>query len=184
MKRLSLFLILVLCSITTFSQENMVTLSGGYSWANMDEVDAKATGFRINALYEYNPNEGKVSHGAAIGYIGLNATDDSFTSIEDVEYKLTNWPIYYAPKIMFGNKAKLFIKGAIGMHISKYKRIGYLGELSSSDMGFYGGLGAGVMIPLGEILFINAEYEWAYLSNYYYQGGFMNSAMGGMGIRF
>jgi hypothetical protein len=163
----------------------MVTLSGGYSWANLDEIDAKATGFRINGLFEYNPNEGKVAHGVSVGYIGLNATDDSFSSIEAVKYKLTNWPVYYAPKVIFGkDKFKAFIKGAVGIHISKYKRTGYLGELSSSDMGFYGGLGAGVLISLGENLFINAEYEWAYLSNYYYQGGFINSAMGGIGMRF
>ena len=79
---------------------------------------------------------------------------------------------------------KIFIKGALGTHISKYKRSGFLGELSSSDMGFYGGLGAGIMINLSDKVFINAEYEWAYVSNYYYDGGFVNSAMGGIGMRF
>lgn len=185
MKRLSLFLILVLFSVTVFAQENMVTLSGGYAWANMDEVDAKATGFRINGLYEYNPSEGKVAHGASVGYIGLNATDDTFSTSEPVEYKLTSWPIYYAPKVMFGkDKFKAFIKGAAGIHISKYKRTGYIGELSTNDMGFYGGLGAGIIINLSDKLFINGEYEWAWMSNGYYEGGFMNSAMGGLGMRF
>ena len=142
MKQLSLFLIFTICSIGAFSQENMVTISGGYSWANLDEIDAKATGFRINGLYEFNPNQGKVAHGISVGYVSLTATDDTFTSTESVEYKLTNWPIYYAPKVMFGKeKFKAFIKGAVGTHISKYKRTGFLGELSSSDMGFYGGLG-------------------------------------------
>jgi len=185
MRRLSLFLILVLFSITVFAQENMVTLSGGYSWANMDEVDAKATGFRINGLYEFNKGEGKVAHGVSVGYIRLSATDDTFSTSEPVEYKLTSWPIYYAPKVMFGkNKFKAFIKGAAGFHISKYKRTGYLGELSSSDMGFYGGLGAGIIINLSDKLFINGEYEWAWMSNGYYEGGFINSAMGGVGMRF
>lgn len=185
MNRLSLFLILVLFSVTVFAQENMVTLSGGYAWANMDEVDAKATGFRINGLYEYNPSEGKVAHGASVGYIGLNATDDTFSTSEPVEYKLTSWPIYYAPKVMFGkDKFKAFIKGAAGIHISKYKRTGYIGELSTNDMGFYGGLGAGIIINLSDKLFINGEYEWAWMSNSYYESGFMNSAMGGLGMRF
>jgi hypothetical protein len=86
---------------------------------------------------------------------------------------------------MFGkNKIKIFIKGAAGIHISKYKRAGYLGELSSNDTGFYGGLGGGLIINLSDKLFLNGEYEWAYLSNYYYDGGFMNSAMGGVGFRF
>ena len=184
MKQLSLFLILALASTIAFSQENLVTLSGGYAWANLNEVDAKATGFRINGLYEFNKGEGKVAHGVGVGYISTKATDETLSSVESVEYKLNNWPIYYAPKVMFGNKAKVFIKGAVGLHLSNYKRTGFLAEISSVDMGFYGGLGAGVMISLGEKLFINAEYEWAYLSNYYYEGGFMNSAMGGIGMRF
>jgi hypothetical protein len=184
MKQLSLFLIIAFASLTVFAQENMVTLSGGYSWANLEEVDAKATGYRINALYEFNPQEGKVAHGVAMGFISTSASDET-VSIESVEYKLTNWPIYYAPKVMFGkNKIKIFIKGAAGIHISRYKRTGYLGEVSSNDTGFYGGLGGGLIINLSEKLFLNGEYEWAWLSNYYYDNGFMNSAMGGIGLRF
>ena len=92
---------------------------------------------------------------------------------------------FYAPKVMFGkDKFKAFIKGAAGIHISKYKRTGYIGELSTNDMGFYGGLGAGIIINLSDKLFINGEYEWAWMSNSYYESGFMNSAMGGLGMRF
>ncbi|HSO87657.1 MAG TPA: hypothetical protein VLQ91_13965 [Draconibacterium sp.] len=76
------------------------------------------------------------------------------------------------------------MKGALGTHITGYKRTGTLTEIKSTDMGFYGGLGAGLMLNLGEKLFISAEYEWAYMSNSYYRDGFINSAMGGIGIRF
>ncbi len=184
MKRLLIFLFALTSSFTLFSQENMITISGGYAFANLEDVDTKATGYRINGLYEFNPQEGKVAHGIAIGFISTSATDET-VSIESAEYKLTNWPIYYAPKVMFGkNKIKVFIKGAAGIHISKYKRSGYLGELSSNDTGFYGGLGGGLIINLSEKLFINGEYEWAWLSNFYYDNGFMNSAMGGIGFRF
>jgi len=163
----------------------MVTLSGGYSWANLDEVDLKATGFRINGLYEFNPNQDKVAHGISVGYISLSTTDDTSSTTETTEYTITSWPIYYAPKIMFGKeKFKAFIKGAVGTHISKYKRDGYLGELSVNNIGFYGGLGAGIIINLSDKVFINGEYEWAWESNGYYEGGFINSAMGGIGMRF
>jgi len=37
---------------------------------------------------------------------------------------------------------------------------------------------------INEKIYINAEYEWAYMSNTYYLDGFVNSAMGGIGMRF
>jgi len=65
--------------------------------------------------------EEKLAHGVSVGYIGLNTIKNSFSSIETVKYKLTNWPIYYTPKAMFGkDKFKGFIKGAVGIHISIY----------------------------------------------------------------
>lgn len=66
---------------------------------------------------------------------------------------------------MLGNgSTQGFVKGALGMQVSGLKRTGPLGELSDSDFGFYGGLGAGLMKSFGEQMFINAEYEWAYMS--------------------
>ena len=51
------YLLLVLAFVSTFAlcQENVVTLSGGYSFANIEDADANANGFRINGLYEFNP---------------------------------------------------------------------------------------------------------------------------------
>jgi hypothetical protein len=82
------------------------------------------------------------------------------------------------------SKKKGFVKGALGMHSSNYKRSGQLGDFQSRDWGFYGGAGAGVMVFLKDKIFINAEYEWAYLSNSYYLDGFVNSIMGGIGLKF
>jgi hypothetical protein len=94
--------------------------------------------------------------------------------------------VYYAPKISVGKGSlKGFLKGALGTHITGYKRTGTLAEeISTVDMGFYGGVSAGGMLMLGEKVFISAEYEWAYMSNTYYKDGFVNSAMGGIGIKF
>ena len=166
-----------------WSQENMLTLTGGYAWASLEESDSSPTGFRINGIYEFNPNEGNFSHGLSIGYIG---TKSDSAGVTGVEYKLNNWPIYYAPKVMFGNgdKFKAFVRGALGMHFSGYKRTTNLLEVSSNDSGFYGGLAAGLMIFVKENVFLNAEYEWAYLSNSFYQNGFMNTANFGIGFKF
>lgn len=184
MKRTFITLTLIFSVIAfTWAQENMLTLTGGYSFSNLEETDIKANGYRINGLYEYNPGGGKISHGFNIGYIGLTANDSTIT--QTLEYKINTWPVYYAPKIMFGNdRIKAFVKGALGMHFSGYKRIGGASELDTRDMGFYGGASVGAMLFLKENLFLNAEYEWAYLSNSYYRDGFMNSALFGLGMRF
>ena len=56
MKKHIFITFLVLLSMKAFSQENMLTISGGYSFANIEDTDIKGTGFRINGLYEFNPH--------------------------------------------------------------------------------------------------------------------------------
>ena len=75
MKKNILITFLILLSMKALSQENMVTLSGGYSFANIEDTDIKGTGWRINGLYELNPMGGKFAHGFSFGYIGLTASD-------------------------------------------------------------------------------------------------------------
>jgi hypothetical protein len=182
MKKILLALAVVMFSAAAMAQENRFTLSGGYVFTNVENADVNATGFRINGLYEYNPMGGNLAHGFSIGFIQTKGSSEAIGA----DYTLNSWPIYYAPKYHFGNdKIKGFIKGALGMHSSNYKRTGSLGnDFESRDWGFYGGAGAGLMVFIKDKLFINAEYEWAYLSNSYYQDGFVNSIMGGLGFKF
>jgi opacity protein-like surface antigen len=56
--------------------------------------------------------------------------------------------------------------------------------LETADTGFYGGIGAGGMLFLKENIFLNLEYEWAYLSNSWYSDGFLNTAQLGIGFKF
>jgi hypothetical protein len=182
MKKHIFIAVLVLFSVKAFSQENIVTLSGGYSFATIEDTDIKATGFRINGLYEFNPNSGMVAHGFSVGYIGLTAEETVGQAV--TTYTINSFPIYYAPKVMFGSeKIKAFIKGALGTQISGLKREGAV-SLSDNDFGFYGGGGAGVMLFIKSNIFINAEYEIAWASNSWYNDGWINSATGGIGFKF
>lgn len=184
MKHTIIVIILLIISMTARSQENKFTFSGGYAFANIEEFDFDATGFRINGLYEYAPDNGKFAHGFSVGYIGTKA-DNSGVGSQIVEYKINSWPIYYAPKYVFGDgSAQGFIKGALGGQFSGLKRTGALGELSDNDFGFYGGASVGFIKSFNEKMFINLEYEWAYMSNSFYKDGFMNSAMLGIGFKF
>jgi hypothetical protein len=184
MKRSLIIVAFAIISISAWSQENRFTLSGGYAFANPEEFDFDLTGFRINGLYEYAPGNGKIAHGLSIGYIGTKG-DNAGVGSQSIEYKVNSWPIYYAPKFMLGSgSAQGFIKGALGMQFSGLERTGSIGEVSTNDFGFYGGASVGFMKSFGEKMFINLEYEWAYLSNSYYKDGFMNTAMLGVGFKF
>ena len=183
MRKYLLVISALLISLSLRAQENKLTLSGGYVFTNVEDVDINANGFRINGLYEFNPQAGKFAHGVSIGYIQTKA---SYTSLlQTSDYKLTTVPYYYAPKLLFGNESfKGFIKGALGMHSSWYKRTGALGEITDNSFGFYGGIGLGATKYFNEKVFISVEYEWAYLSNAYYRDGFVNTISGGIGFSF
>jgi len=180
MKRYILMTFLVLASLQAFSQENGITLSGGYSFATIDDI--KGTGYRINGLYEFVPMSGKIAHGLSFGFIHLTGTEGVGSAT--VTSTVNSYPIYYAPKYIFGKeKLKLFVKGAIGVQFAGFKREAIV-NLEDNDFGFYGGGGGGIMIFLKENIFINAEYEIAWASNSWYNDGWMNTASGGLGFRF
>jgi len=182
MKKSIFIACLILFSIKGFSQENMVTVSGGYSFANIEDSDDKGTGWRINASYEFNPNAGMFVHGLSLGYISLSTTDG--VGQQTIDSKVNSFPVYYAPKVVFGSdKFKGFAKGVLGMQFASLKREGFV-TFDDFDFGFYGGAGAGVMVFINEKIFVNVEYEIAWASNSWYKDGWMNTAMGGIGYRF
>ena len=182
MKRNILLAILILTSVKAFSQENMITISGGYSFANIEDTDTKATGWRVNGLYEFNPAESILVHGFSIGYISVSASET--VGQQEIKSTINSFPVYYAPKVMFGKeKFKIFIKGALGMQHATLKREGAV-SISDKDFGFYGGGGAGIMLFLKENFFINAEYEIAWASNNLYKDGWISTAGGGIGFKF
>jgi len=187
MKQFIAILFFSAITLIGYSQENMVTIAGGYSFANFDGAEytgekIKTSGWRVNGVYEFNPGEGKFSHGVSIGYMSVKGSPESSDS---VEYKVSTLPIFYAPKYMFGNdKVKGFVKGALGFQNSKFERSGPLWDVDGSDWGFYGGLGAGFMYFVNDKIFIDVEYEFAWMSNSYYQDGLMNTVMGGIGFKF
>jgi opacity protein-like surface antigen len=183
MKRSFIIVLMIFCSIKLVAQENRFTLSGGYVFTNLEEADQKATGFRINSLYELNPIEGKVAHGFNFGYLRTTATNTVLGVTSD--YTITNFPVYYAPKLILGEGPfRIFLKGALGFHYSSFKRVGGISDIKTWDFGFYGGAGPGFMVSIKENVFLNAEYEWAYMSNTSFRDGFVNTIMGGIGFKF
>lgn len=183
MKKLLVLLILLVFATIGYAQENSITISGGYAFSNVEDVDVNATGWRINGLYEYNPAGGKWAHGFSIGYVSVSA--DVTQDIYSTKYEINSWPIYYAPKYLFGSeKVKGFVKAALGYQLSTLKRTGNLSNLEDNDGGFVGGGGAGISYLLSEKVFLSAEYELLWMSNSFYRDGLLNTASLGIGFKF
>ena len=183
MKKISILMAALLLAAFSYAQENLMTLSGGYVFTNLEETDVNANGWRINGLYEFNPQGGKMAHGLSFGYASVTA--ESGTGLGNTTYDIGTIPIYYAPKFLFGSdQFKGFVKGAVGVHFSNIKREGVLGSLKSDDFGFNIGGGVGAMYFFNEKLFTNFEYELLWQSNNYYRDGLQNTAALGIGMKF
>lgn len=174
--------ILLFFSLSVCAQENLISVNGGYAMANLDDADANTTGYKVSLSYEQNLYEGHASHGVVVGYIATKATIDSGL-IQQTTYEINSWPVYYVPKYLFGGGAfRGFIKGAVGIHFSNYKKTGIL-TITDDNIGFYGGAGLGAIQTINS-LFISLEYEGAYMGNSGFRDGFMNTVMLGVGIKF
>jgi hypothetical protein len=183
MKKIIAVAAFALLASQAFAQENMVTLNGGYSFANVEDHDVNVTGWRISGVYEFNPLGSKFAHGLSVGYVSLSG--EGKENLYTITYDISSWPIYYAPKFLFGGeKAKGFIKGAIGYQFSKLQRTGEFVEATDNDAGFTGGGGAGVSYFFNEKFFLTAEYELIWMSNSFYKDGWLNTASVGLGIKF
>jgi hypothetical protein len=184
MKQRFIIFALTFLSLGVFAQENWITVNGGYAFAKVDDTDINLSGWRINLAFERNAYEGKMVHGLVVGYITTEGSLETGVGNATVDYKLTSFPIYYMPKVLFGSgDFKGFAKGAVGLHISDFSQTGILFDVTDDSVAFYLGLGAGAMYSLGK-LFISFDYELAFAANSYYNNGFINSAMLGIGIKF
>jgi hypothetical protein len=179
MKHSFISVLLLLAAAGIYGQDNRVSLTGGYSFAIIKDVDTQGSGWNFHGLYEFNRVGDNLAHGVSIGVIHFTASAD------DRSAEVTTWPVCYAPKLLFGSGAfKAFVKVAVGLHTTKVINKGPALTTDDMDFGFFGGLGAGVEYLFNEKFFVNAEYELAFLSNSYYQDGMINNISLGLGLRF
>jgi hypothetical protein len=138
-------------------------------------------GWRINALYEITPLQGKLIHGVSLGYLKTSG----YGTEGQGKYNLETFPIYYAPKILFGKtNFRSYVKGAIGVHISDFKNSFELGSYSDKNIGMTLGCGFGFRYSMNKKIFLSAEYELLYLTKSYYEHNLVNTASAGIGFKF
>jgi len=183
-----LFALVLLLPITALAQET-ITLSGGvvtskaidYSSYYPVDYHTRGTGFRITGTYEVGPLvTKKLLHGFSMCYMLTNSSISEYGLNADVSVRTI--PMYYAPKFMIGGeRAMAFVRAAVGMQFARIELTGDVNE-KDHDWGFYGGLGVGGMAYVSKTVFLNLEYEGAFMSNTYYANGLINSVQLGIGI--
>lgn len=180
MKKYLFILSLVLLTSKVWSQET-INLMGGFVLARPVDYDTEATGFRITGTYEIGPMEAKrLIHGFSLAYINT-AADVAYNNLKG-DLKVRSWSMYYAPKYMIGTeKVMAFARASVGIQFAHLQAGGDI-EGDDRDWGFYGGVGLGGMAYVSERVYINLEYEWAYMTNNYYLNGILNSFQVGIGI--
>lgn len=159
----------------------MLSISYGYVTTDYEDINTDAEGWRISGTFEVKQPNIPILHGVTIGYMETSAQR---TGAQTIDYEVKSVPVYLSPKLILGKKAvRVFAKGALGFHISDYSRSGTVDSFSSDEFGFYGGGSLGAMLVLKDKFFLNAEYEWVYMSNSYFQDGAAESAMVGIGMQ-
>jgi len=165
------------------AQQNMFTIEGGWVLADLEEVNTGMNGWRIAGLYEFNPYEGKVTHGISFGYVNMKTEVTSGQST--TEYVLGNFPIYYAPGLLLGeDNFKFQLKGALGWQFSNLHRYGSVFESKSNSGGLTLGAGAGGLYLIQPTVFFNFGYEFLWMNNSYYLDQYMHSIKLGLGFKF
>lgn len=180
-------IILVVININAVSQNNMLSITGGWVNADIEDTDKPADGWRVNALYEVNPTGGPISYGISAGYMAFSANDTSeFQGVTQyVEYRISSVPICFVPKFNIGNeKIAGYLKGAAGLQFSTLKRTATAAEIKDNDIGFAGGGGAGVALHVNEKIALIGDWEALWLSNSYYRDGWTNTFSLGLGFKF
>src|SRR5688572_6408868 len=166
------------------AQLNSFTFEGGYAFGNAQYYRTNFPGWKVNGLFEYHPKEHKLCYGFSIGYIKTSNNLIVSSGGNEFEYSIGTVPIVIVPKYIIGNGSfQGFIKTDLGYQFSNRKRLNS-SESALNQSGFYGGIGAGIMKSFGPKYFIHLDYEFAYMTNSYYENGLLNSIMLGVGSRF
>lgn len=178
MKKLILSLLFLL-PFTLYAQVNSLTVGGGYVFTNIEDTDVNGSGYRVNLLYDYQPVGSAVSYGLHFGYVNVTGSNTN------TDYTVSTLPIAFVPKFYFGDgNLRAFLKGVIGVQFSDIERAGSSTTITAKDSGIIAGAGAGAKYLLSEKIFLNLDYEFAYLANSFYRDGVMNSISLGVGFNF
>jgi hypothetical protein len=182
MKKATILILFFLASVSVFSQDVFLTLSGGYASANLSDAASKGTGYKIGGCYEINPMDVHFTLGISFDYVHL--TGSSGTS-GTRKYIATSTPFYFSPKYLFGkDKLKAYLKGAFGGQYTKMSTTETSTNYTDHDFGIVAGGGTGLMYFVNEKVFLNLEYEMLWVSNKFYSDGWINTLSGGIGLKF
>lgn len=182
MKRALLFLVFSVVSTVAFSQQSNLIFTGGWATVKPEGSNTTVNGYKLGAYWEFPKESNNWTFGGVINYLHFQQPGTGLIT-SNLSAKYTSLPVSGYAKYLIGKgKFQGYAKASAGIHYSTEKLEGTNG-LSAHDFGFAFGTGVGAYYHLSEKVFLNADYEFMYQTNGYYNHGMINSVNLGIGFR-
>jgi len=164
---------LFLFSSSVYSQLKSIdplwTIEGGYTISNASDIDVQLTGYAFTVTYDKIIPGNELSGGVTFGYMR------STTTFTDEEYTYSSLPLVLQGKYFVATgSVPFYLQGGIGMHFSRLDRTSELLYLQFADVGLILNIGTGVLVPLGNDVYLSFSYQFNWYETTFYNNGLVN----------
>ena len=157
-----------------------ISFNGGYAVLVGEDTGNRLDGYAFDFTYDQVNSDGSLAGGVMISYLAGHDDD----SENEQRINVQSIPILFQGKYFFGSDMiKAYLQGGIGLQFSRIEYTGPRIMLQDGDSGFTLGLGLGANFFTDEKIFINAAYNFSYMSNSYYRDGIVHLLKVGIGFQ-
>ena len=158
----------------------LISFNGGYASLVGETTGNTLDGYAFDFTYEQVNMDGDMAGGIMITY--LAGHDDDSENDRRINYQ--SIPVMLQGKYFFGSEMiKGYLQGGVGVQFSRIEYTGPNLLLQDGDSGFALNLGLGGYIFTDEKIFINAAYNFSYMSNSFYRDGIIHLLKIGIGFQ-
>jgi hypothetical protein len=162
------------------SWSQLMSFNGGYASLVGEATGNTLDGYAFDFTYEQVNMDGNMSGGVMITYLAGHDED----SENDRRINYHSIPILLQGKYFFGSEnLKGYLQGGAGIQFSRIEYTGPNLLLLDGDSGFAFSLGLGGYFFTDEKIFINAAYNFSYMSNSFYRDGIVHLFKVGIGFQ-
>lgn len=187
MKYIKLFFLMLVIFVFTASASaqfknwsKLTTFNGGFASLVGETTGNTLDGYAFDFTYEQINMDGTMSGGIMITYLAGHDGDTENT--RRINY--ASLPIMLQGKYFFGSDmVKGYLQGSAGIQFSWVEYSGPNLLLKDGDSGFAFGLGLGGNFFTDEKIFVNAAYNFSYLTNSFYRDGIVHLFKVGIGFQ-
>jgi len=158
----------------------LTSFNGGYALLAGENTGNSLDGYAFDVTFEQVNMDGDMAGGVMIKYLAGHEDDNE----NDRRINYQSIPIMLQGKYLFGSESiKGYLQGGVGIQFSRIEYTGPNLLLLDADSGWALGLGLGGYFFTDEKIFINAAYNFSYLTNSFYRDGIVHLVKIGIGFQ-